>query len=86
MLEDGVQQTLAQSYLIYGGREMSVQVLSAPTAAPEGMILPPTRPVADVLAIPLGTFKSRLNRATVALRAALEADERAAVVAEEGIA
>ncbi len=48
VLEDGVQQTLAQSFLIYGGREMSVQVLTAPTAAPEGMILPPTRPVADV--------------------------------------
>lgn len=48
VLEDGVQQSVAQTYLIYGGREMSVQVLSAPTAAPEGMILPPTRPVADV--------------------------------------
>jgi RNA polymerase sigma-70 factor (ECF subfamily) len=31
---------------------------------------------ADVLDIPLGTLKSRLNRATQALRAALEADER----------
>ncbi len=41
---------------------------------------------ADILAIPIGTFKSRLNRATVALRAALEADERDAVVAGEAIA
>jgi RNA polymerase sigma factor (sigma-70 family) len=31
---------------------------------------------AAVLAIPPGTFKSRLNRATNAMRAALEADER----------
>lgn len=41
---------------------------------------------ADVLAIPVGTYKSRLNRATVALRAALEADERAGVAAGEAIA
>ncbi len=33
---------------------------------------------AATLSIPLGTFKSRLNRATAALRAALEADERLA--------
>jgi RNA polymerase sigma-70 factor (ECF subfamily) len=31
---------------------------------------------AGVLQIPTGTMKSRLNRATAALRAALEADER----------
>lgn len=31
---------------------------------------------ADVLGIPLGTMQSRLNRATQAMRAALEADER----------
>src|SRR5688500_2907990 len=48
VLEDGVQQSLAETRLIYGGRELSVQVLSAPTAAPEGMILPPSRPPADV--------------------------------------
>lgn len=46
----------------------------------------PDAEAAEMLSIPLGTFKSRLNRATVALRAALEADERAAVVAEEAIA
>jgi RNA polymerase sigma-70 factor (ECF subfamily) len=40
---------------------------------------------ADVLDIPLGTFKSRLNRATVALRAAVEADEREAI-SQESIA
>ena len=33
--------------------------------------------VADILDIPLGTAKSRLNRATAAMRAALEADARA---------
>ena len=48
VLEDGVQQSLAETRLIYGGRELAVQVLSAPTAAPEGMILPPSRPPADV--------------------------------------
>jgi len=41
---------------------------------------------ADVLAIPAGTYKSRLNRATIALRAALEADERAGVLAGEATA
>jgi len=38
---------------------------------------------AEVLAIPLGTMQSRLSRATQAMRAALEADERPAVVAAE---
>ncbi|MEO6207120.1 MAG: RNA polymerase sigma factor [Candidatus Limnocylindrales bacterium] len=38
---------------------------------------------AEVLAIPLGTMQSRLNRATQAMRAALEADERPAVIAAE---
>jgi RNA polymerase sigma-70 factor, ECF subfamily len=38
---------------------------------------------ADVLAIPLGTMQSRLSRATQAMRAALEADERVAVMAAE---
>jgi RNA polymerase sigma factor (sigma-70 family) len=39
-----------------------------------------------VLDIPLGTFKSRLNRASVALRAALEADDRTPTVAKESMA
>jgi RNA polymerase sigma-70 factor (ECF subfamily) len=38
---------------------------------------------AEVLAIPLGTMQSRLSRATQAMRAALEADERPAVGAVE---
>jgi RNA polymerase sigma-70 factor (ECF subfamily) len=38
---------------------------------------------AEVLAIPLGTMQSRLSRATQAMRAAIEADERPAVVAAE---
>lgn len=38
---------------------------------------------ADVLAIPLGTMQSRLSRATQAMRAALEADERPTVGAVE---
>lgn len=36
----------------------------------------PLADAADVLGIPVGTMKSRLNRATAALRAALDADER----------
>jgi len=38
---------------------------------------------AEVLSIPLGTMQSRLSRATQAMRAALEADERPVVVAAE---
>ena len=41
---------------------------------------------AIVLDVPLGTFKSRLNRATAAVRASLEADERTSAVATESIA
>lgn len=48
VLEDGVEQSITDHRLVYGGRELSVETLTAPTAAPEGMILPPTRPVADV--------------------------------------
>jgi RNA polymerase sigma-70 factor (ECF subfamily) len=38
---------------------------------------------AEVLGIPLGTMQSRLNRATQAMRAALEADDRTGAVAVE---
>jgi RNA polymerase sigma-70 factor (ECF subfamily) len=38
---------------------------------------------AEALAIPLGTLQSRLGRATQAMRAALDADERPAVGAVE---
>jgi RNA polymerase sigma-70 factor, ECF subfamily len=38
---------------------------------------------AAVLGIPVGTVKSRLNRATIALRAAIEADDRAPGVSTE---
>lgn len=41
---------------------------------------------AVVLDIPTGTLKSRLSRATVALRAALEADERQAALTTESLA
>jgi len=37
---------------------------------------------AEILAIPLGTMQSRLSRATQAMRAVLEADERLVVVPE----
>jgi DNA-directed RNA polymerase specialized sigma24 family protein len=41
---------------------------------------------ASVLDIPAGTYKSRLNRAHHALRAALEADDRVADLATESLA
>jgi RNA polymerase sigma factor (sigma-70 family) len=41
---------------------------------------------AAALEIPVGTFKSRLSRATAALRAALEADERMAADVMESVA
>jgi RNA polymerase sigma-70 factor (ECF subfamily) len=44
------------------------------------------REAAEVLDIPIGTFKSRLNRATQALRAALEAEDRRAAIGQESIA
>ena len=46
----------------------------------------PDAEAAIVLDIPVGTFKSRLNRASAALRAALEADERGSTIAKESIA
>jgi RNA polymerase sigma-70 factor (ECF subfamily) len=41
---------------------------------------------AIVLDLAVGTFKSRLHRASAALRAALEADERTPIIARESIA
>jgi RNA polymerase sigma-70 factor (ECF subfamily) len=46
----------------------------------------PDAKAAIVLDIAVGTFKSRLNRANAALRAALEADERTPSVAKESVA
>ena len=46
----------------------------------------PDAEAAIVLDIAVGTFKSRLNRASAALRAALEADERTQTVARGSIA
>ncbi len=41
---------------------------------------------ATVLSIPMGTYKSRLNRAHLSLRAALQADERVAGIGKESVA
>jgi RNA polymerase sigma-70 factor (ECF subfamily) len=46
----------------------------------------PLAEAADIMGIPLGTMKSRLNRATHALRAALDAQDRASAVSTGGIA
>jgi RNA polymerase sigma-70 factor (ECF subfamily) len=43
----------------------------------------PDAEAADVLGIPIGTMKSRLNRARSAMRAALDAEERHTAHAEE---
>jgi RNA polymerase sigma-70 factor, ECF subfamily len=46
----------------------------------------PDAEAATVLEIAVGTFKSRLHRASVAMRAAVEADDRVSVAATESIA
>ena len=46
----------------------------------------PDAEAAIVLDIPVGTYKSRLHRATRAMRAALEAEERTAAVTTESLA
>ena len=46
----------------------------------------PDAEAAMVLEIPVGTYKSRLHRATNAMRAALEAEERTAAVTTESLA
>jgi RNA polymerase sigma-70 factor, ECF subfamily len=46
----------------------------------------PDQEAADMLDVPLGTMKSRLHRATNAMRAALEAEERVAPTHRESLA
>lgn len=46
----------------------------------------PDAEAASVLEIAVGTFKSRLHRASVAMRAAIEADERVSPAVKESIA
>ena len=46
----------------------------------------PDLEAASVLEIAVGTFKSRLHRATAAMRAAVEADDRVSNAVKESIA
>jgi RNA polymerase sigma factor (sigma-70 family) len=46
----------------------------------------PDAAAATVLGVPIGTYKSRLNRAHISLRAALEADARVAGIGQESLA
>ena len=46
----------------------------------------PLADAAQAMGVPVGTAKSRLNRATQALRAAIDADDRAPARVAEGIA
>jgi DNA-directed RNA polymerase specialized sigma24 family protein len=46
----------------------------------------PVPEVADALGVPLGTAKSRIHYAVEAMRAALEADERASIATTGGLA
>ena len=46
----------------------------------------PDAEAASVLEIAVGTFKSRLHRASTAMRAAVEADDRVAIIVKESIA
>ena len=39
-----------------------------------------------MLNVPMGTYKSRLNRAHLSLRAVLDADERVVVIGKESVA
>ena len=45
----------------------------------------PLAECAEVLGIPLGTVQSRINRALHAMRAGIEADERAMTLVKEAV-
>lgn len=82
--EDIQRTTVLRDQLERGFRRLSVEQ-RAVLVVHHYLGLPDVE-AAIVLDVPLGTYKSRLNRATAALRAAVEADERTPTLARDFIA
>ena len=72
--DDELHTVLDRDEIEHGFRQLSVEHRTALVA--HYYLDLPSDEAADMLGIPLGTYKSRLHRANEAMRAALEADAR----------